>query len=74
MDENEITLSKPKNRFVDIIITQAICVIIILLALIVIKYFFKDTFAKIENWYNKYICADTEISEILSPDGETDED
>ncbi|MBR7133878.1 MAG: hypothetical protein IKD04_10155 [Clostridia bacterium] len=72
MDENEI-LSKPKNRFPDIIITQAVCVIIILLTLTVMKYFFKGHFKKIEKWYNLHICSDTNISEILSSDGGTDE-
>lgn len=73
MEENEIILQKPKNRLADIIITQAVCVIIILLTLTVIKYFFKSHFEEIKKWYNLHICSDTNISEILSSDGAKDE-
>jgi hypothetical protein len=54
------------NCFINIIITQALCVLIILLAVLLLKYFFKPEFSKLKGWYQKNICNDTYVEEVLS--------
>ncbi|MBE6750003.1 MAG: hypothetical protein E7560_02445 [Ruminococcaceae bacterium] len=57
---------KNKNsQFANIIITQGICVLIILTSVVVIKYFFKSTYKKLESFYSAYICSDTDINEVI---------
>lgn len=47
-------------------IVQTVCVVIILVSVLVIKYFFKDTFSQIQKFYNTHILSETKISEVLS--------
>jgi len=51
--------------FYKVVIVQSVCVLVILLSIVIIKYFFKDTFAKIERFYIDNITDDTKISEVL---------
>lgn len=51
--------------FYKTVIVQSICVLIILASVLVIKYFFKGTFQKIETFYKQEIMADTKVSEVL---------
>lgn len=53
------------NCFINIIITQTICVLVVLLSVIVVKYFFKAEYAELEKWYKDNIAVNTEISEVL---------
>lgn len=69
---NEIT-SNSKNYFSIIIITQCICIAIILLSVFAVKYFFRGTYKQLKEWYNQKICVDTDINEVLKSDGDTDE-
>ena len=55
----------PKNSFINILITQFICISAILIALTVIKYFFSGTFWNLKGIYQKYFLTDTEISEVI---------
>lgn len=72
METQENTLKEPRGRFTEIVITQCICVAIILISLLVTKYFFKGTYAEIKEWYNENICIGTDINEVLESDGEQD--
>lgn len=51
--------------FYKVLIIQTICVLIILSAVVVMKYFFKGQFSKISEFYNQNIMADTYIAEVL---------
>lgn len=51
--------------FYKVLIIQTICVLIILSAVVVMKYFFKGQFSKIAEFYNQNIMADTYIAEVL---------
>lgn len=74
MDEIDIIKPEVSDKSAQIIIVQAICVALIILTVVVIKYFFKDTYADIKEWYSKNICVETSVSEVLeSMDGGTDE-
>lgn len=52
--------------FYKVLIIQTICVLIILSAVVVMKYFFKGQFSKIAKFYNQNIMADTSIAEVLA--------
>ncbi len=54
-----------KPRFFEIFITQIVTVLIILSAIITIKYFFKGTYKEFKVWYKENICAQTDIDEVL---------
>lgn len=51
--------------YINIIITQAICVAVILLSVFVLKYFFKAEYKEVKNWYNTEIATNTDINEVL---------
>lgn len=72
MENDEILTPKKRDCFASIIITQSICVVLILLTVLVVKYFFKGTYNQAKEWYSQNICVDTDIEQVIS-DGETDE-
>ncbi len=73
MTEQNEQILKPSSKWLNIIITQIVCVSIILLALLIMKYFFKPTFNSVKEWYEINICNDTDINEVLLSDGDNDE-
>lgn len=56
--------NKSKDIYSKIIITQCICVAVILLTALTTKYFFKATFEELKKWYNNNFLIDTSISEV----------
>ncbi len=48
-----------------IVVTQVICVSLILLSVLVVKYFFKSTYKELKDFYEIYICDDTNVEEVL---------
>ena len=62
MDEQS---SIRKSRFSEILITQIIAMVIILISVLIIKYFFKSTYDDLKAWYKEDICANTDIQEVL---------
>ena len=48
-----------------LIITETVCVAIMLLSIITVKYFFKGTYINLHNWYCRIILVDTDIEEVL---------
>lgn len=68
--EDKKSISNPrKNKWFHIIITQAVCVSIILIGILITKYFFKSTYKDIKEWYEINIQNDTDINEVLSDGG-----
>ena len=53
------------GNYINIIITQAICMVIILISVLVVTYFFKPEYAKAKKWYNSEIVINTDINEVL---------
>ena len=49
-----------------LVITQTVCVLIIILSVITVKYFFKGTYKKLLYWYKENVCVGTDINEVLS--------
>lgn len=62
-------MDKEENRksgyYINIIITQTICVVIVLLSVLVLKYFFKGEYKAVKNWYKTEIATNTDIDEVL---------
>lgn len=60
---------KNKNAPIDyvykIIITEILCVLIIIGGITVVKYLFTNTFKDLNVWYEEYICDETSINEVL---------
>lgn len=54
-----------ENMYINIIITQAICVIMILLSVLAVKYLFKGEYKFFKEWYLEEITADTRIEEVI---------
>ncbi|MBE6787564.1 MAG: hypothetical protein E7537_04370 [Ruminococcaceae bacterium] len=52
--------------FYKIIIVQGICILIILLSVISVKYFFKSEYKKAQDFHKTEIMSDTDIKEVLS--------
>lgn len=74
MDENDILKPEIVDKGAHIIITQAICVAIIILTVVVTKYFFKGCYEDIKNWYQEHVSVQTSVSEVIEfLDGGTDE-
>lgn len=71
MEENENKQKAPFNCFSAIIITQCICVTVIIFTILGLKLCFKEEFSAVKDWYTKNICVDTDINEVLSEEEES---
>jgi hypothetical protein len=56
------------ERWISVLITRLICAGLIIITVLVIKYFFKDTYKDLKEWYEIYICDQTDVDEVLSGD------
>ena len=63
--ENEEIIKKPFNSFFAILITQLITVAVIITGVLVMKFFFKNEFKIVKNFYEKNICQEVSISEVI---------
>lgn len=52
--------------FYKVVIVQGICVILVLLSVILARYFMPEIFAEMKNFYTKNLTPDTSISEVLN--------
>ncbi len=58
MEENQ-------GVYLNVIITQALCMLVVLLSVITIKYLFKSEFKSLQKWYLEEFCNDTLIEEVI---------
>lgn len=65
MEEVEKIAERPADSYAKIIAAQAVCVLLIIISVLIMKYFFGGTFKKIEKWYNENICVSTDVNEVL---------
>ena len=61
-EQNNTAENKPKNMYIPICITQAICMAVILIAILIIKFFFEGSYAKLQKWYQKNILDETPVT------------
>lgn len=64
-EQNNTAENKPKNMYIPICITQAICMAVILIAILIIKFFFEGSYAKLQKWYQKNILDETTVTAFL---------
>lgn len=69
---NEKTQLKPQNMYVSICVAQVICIAIILISLLIIKFFFKDSFIKIGAWCKENALEQREITAFLQEEIESE--
>ena len=56
---------KRKGMYINIVITQLICAVLVVASILVLKYCFKTEYKKFEAWYKKEITPTPTISEVL---------
>jgi hypothetical protein len=54
------------DNLTKLVIAQTICVLIIILSVVTVKYFFKGTYKKLLSWYKEEVLVTTDINEVLS--------
>ncbi len=74
MEENNETAARPTatDRAMQILLIEAVCVLILLAGVMAIKFFWKETFTDLADWYGQNICADTDVQEVLEPPENSD--
>lgn len=56
---------KRPNMYINIVITQFICVVLVLASVLVLKYCNKTEYKKVKVWYEREIIPTTSVSEVL---------
>ena len=56
---------KRPNMYINIVITQLICALLVTASILVLKYCFKTEYKKVKVWYEKEITPTTTVSEVL---------
>lgn len=51
--------------YLPICITQSVCVLVILITILIIKFFFEENFTVFQNWYKQNILDDTVVSSVF---------
>lgn len=51
--------------FYKVVIVQSVCVFLIIASVLVVKYFFKDTYKQVKDFYNDHLNSDTSVSEVI---------
>ncbi len=69
MEENDILKEPSPGKAFGIIIAEAAVAAVILLSVITVKYFFKDCYAGLREWYHVNICAETDVDEVIETVG-----
>lgn len=57
----EKTNTEKPDYLLKIIITQFICMAVIIGVCLGVKFFFKETYKELKNWYQTEVCDDTDI-------------
>ncbi len=70
MEDRETKVSEKSSQLANIIITQAICVGLILMIILVTKYFFGTAFEEFSKFYSEQLCNDTDIYEVIGEKNE----
>lgn len=53
------------DTYMKISIVQAAFVLAVILSLVITKYFFKNTYTQIKQWYEQNICVSTDVNEVM---------
>lgn len=71
MQENDVkkVVFVPHNNFHKIVMVEAICACVILLGIIAMRYFSKNTFKNIKELYEQELLTETTVEEVLGKEG-----
>ena len=69
-EQTEIIEIKPKNMYVPICITQAVCIAVILAAVLIIKFFFEDSYTRLQKWCNQNLLEQTTITAVFDEENQ----
>lgn len=61
-NETEVIEITPKNMFVPICIAQTVCISIILITVLIIKFFFDGGFETLKKWCQNNVFEHTQIT------------
>lgn len=53
------------DLYLKAVIFEAVAVLIIILSVLTVKYCFKSTYVKLNDWYNQNVLTDTDINEVV---------
>lgn len=56
---------KEKDVFFSVAVTQSVLAVILIVCILIIKFFFKGQYKDIKKWYSDNMTVDTNISEIV---------
>lgn len=71
-NRTEIIEIKPKNMFIPICVAQAVCIAVILIAVLIIKFFFGGSYTKLQKWYGENILDETNVSEVFEEENSSE--
>ncbi len=66
--ENKTAESKPskaKDILLAVIVTEAVCVALILLGVLLMKYFSSGGFSRLQGFYSEHFLTETSLSEVI---------
>ncbi len=63
--ELEAVVGAPRSQFAQVNITAAICMAVILIAVLAIKYISPPLFSAVTEWYEEYVLDETSTKEVL---------
>ncbi len=69
MEKRENNTLNITNGYISVMITQGICILLLIAGTVCIKYFFKETYANLKEFYNNEICSVTDTNEVMSSRG-----
>ena len=64
-NETEIIKTQPKNTYASIWITQALCIAVLFIAIMVVKFFFANSYTKLQKWCEKNVLEQTVVSDVF---------
>lgn len=68
MDTDDILKPPKKDKFLHIVITEIVCVFLLIMVVLITKYFFKTEFLEFKEWYNQNVLVDIDINQVLEDD------
>ena len=69
--ENDILKVSPRPMFIPLVITQAVCIVTLLLGVVAVKYISPKNFKKVRYWCAQNILDEVDLDKMF--DGENNE-
>ena len=69
----EIAEVKPKNMYVSICLAQTICIAVILIAILIIKFFFNSVYIKFDAWCKENVLDHVRITAFLQEENQRED-